>query len=102
MNDYVLNLGFIAFGHWWQVVAFVILLIMYVVMNVIPASALLASFIIRKQNLIQLPFFLVFTLTPIVGTLVGRFFYEENSMVYKAMYVLSMVLFGVVMSGLFL
>ena len=102
MDDYVLNLGFIAFGHWWQFIAFAILFIMYIVMNVLPALVLLASFVIRKQNLIQLPFFLVFTLTPIVGTLVGRFFYEENGMVYKTMYVLSMVLFGVVISGLFL
>ena len=76
MNDYVLNLGFVAFGHWWQFIAFAILFIMYIVMNVLPASVLLASFVKRKQNLIQLPFFLVFTLTPIVGTLVGRFFYD--------------------------
>ena len=102
MNVYVLNLGFIAFEHWWQFIAFAILLIMYVVMNVIPASVLFASFVVRRQNLIQLPFVLIFTLTPFVGTLIGRFFYDDNSLVYKTMFVLSMVLFGVLVSGLFL
>ena len=80
--NYALDLGFVAFENWWQVSAFIALIILYLILNVIPAIKTLLYCITNKEMILEVPFFCLAILIPIIGSIMGAIAWNENKKVY--------------------
>lgn len=70
MNDYALDLGFIAFPNWWAVAISLIFLILYVIANVIPACVVVYCGL-KEREFWYMPMMFIFMLIPFMGSLFG-------------------------------
>lgn len=66
MNDYVLDLGFIAFQNWWSVAIALIFLVLYVIANIIPACVVLYCGL-KNRDFWYTPMMFIFMLIPFMG-----------------------------------
>ena len=70
MNDYALDLGFIAFQNWWAVAIVLIFLILYIITNVISACIVLYCGL-KEREFWYMPMMFIFMLIPFMGSLFG-------------------------------
>lgn len=78
--NYTLDLGFVAFENWWQVSAFTALIILYLILNVIPAIKTLLYCITNKEMILEAPLFCLAILVPIIGSIMGAIAWNENNL----------------------
>lgn len=76
MNNYVLDLGFVAFVNWWQFGAVTILTILYFTANVIPAFIILYG-CLKEREFWHTPLVFMTFLVPIIGSLFGMQLMED-------------------------
>lgn len=78
MESYVLNLGSFAFENWWQVGLAASALLLYVLYNAIPFACLSYKAIFNTYTDYTEGMVASASLIPVVGTMVGIIFWEEN------------------------
>lgn len=78
MNDYVLDLGFIAFQNWWSVAIALIFLVLYVIANIIPACVVLYCGL-KDRDFWYTPMMFIFMLIPFMGSLFGLYTMWDES-----------------------
>lgn len=78
MNDYVLDLGFVAFPNWWAVAIALIFLILYIIANVIPACVVV-YFGLKERDFWYTPLMFIFMLVPFIGSMCGMYAIWDES-----------------------
>lgn len=93
MNDYVLDLSFIAFQNWWSVAIVLIFLTLYVICNIIPACVFFYNSL-KNEEFWDAPMIFFFMLIPFVGSLIGLYtmWYES----YRMTKVILLLIYGLI------
>ena len=81
MNNYVLDLGFVAFYNWWQVGIVLIFTVLYMIANIIPACAVM-YYGVKERDFWYAPLEAMTMLIPFIGSLFGcHMMWEDNEFV---------------------
>ena len=96
MNDYVLDLGFVAFPNWWAVAIALIFLILYVIANVIPACVVVYCGL-KERDFWYAPLMFILMLIPFMGSLFGLYaMWDESERMTKFVLLLTYALIACV------
>lgn len=97
MNNYVLDLGFVAFENWWQFGAGAILTNMYLTANVVPAFIMLYAGL-KNKDYWNVPLVFTLYLIPLIGSLFGMYMMKDLCG-WDKLYLLQLYIFLTIVIG---